>query len=71
MIGQPARHLSTLPSPGGLATYSDNVQPKRCSCCEMEAALLPLLRRNRRTPLVYACPDCDRIPLSRFIRQTY
>ena len=34
----------------------------------MEGALLPLRRRSKSDPVVMACPDCDGLALSLFVR---
>lgn len=44
------------------------VDAKRCRCCQMEGALLPLRRRREKDLVMFACPDCDALPLSVFVR---
>lgn len=41
---------------------------KRCRCCQMEGALLALRRRSKDEPVMMACPDCDALPMSLFVR---
>ena len=48
--------------------FDGRMRSKRCRCCQMEGALLPLRRRSKSDPVVMACPDCDGLALSLFVR---
>ena len=65
---QQVARAASVPRAAHRVWFDGRMRSKRCKCCRMEGALLALRRRSKNEPVVMACPDCDALPLSLFVR---